>query len=103
MGLKERINKFFKYFIYVVSGEERRDFYAMRKHIDDDHKFQMDDDNDFLFKKTYNPATGFTMNGAVDCAGNNYGCSSGMDYSSSHNNQMDYYRDPFNNFEAKYY
>lgn len=95
MGVKERINKFFKGFIYFVSGEESRDFYARRKQIDDDHEF--------LFKKTYNPATGFTMNGSVDGAGNNYGCSSGMDYSSSTNNQMDYTRDPFNNFNAKYY
>ena len=95
MGLKERIDKFFKGFVYVVSGEERKDFYARRKQIEDDHEF--------LFKKSYNPATGFTMNGAVDGAGNNYGCSSGMDCSSSHNNQMDYCRDPFNNFDVKYY
>jgi len=94
MGLIERINKFFNGFIIILTAEERKRINEMN----------LDDGNDdFLFKETYNPATGFTMNGAVDSAGNNYGCSSGMDYSSSTNNQMDYSLDPFNNFDAKYY
>ena len=101
MNLKERMDKFFKGLIYFISGEERKAFYANRKFHD--NRKQMYDDHEFLFKESYNPATGFTMCGAVDGAGNNYGCSSGMDHSSSRNNQMDYSRDPFNNFEAKYY
>ena len=63
----------------------------------------LDESDEFPSKETYNPATGFTMNGAVDGAGNNYGCASSMDYASSTNNHMDYSRDPFNNFDAKYY
>lgn len=100
MNLKEKVKKIFKGFIYFISGEERKEFYANRKFC---NLKQINDDRDFLFKEMYNPATGFTMNGAVDGAGNNYGCSSSIDYSSSHNNQMDYSRDPFNDFNIKYY
>jgi len=92
MGLIEKINKFCNGFLVIYTAEERKRINAMHRNLDDNG-----------FKETHNPATGFTMNGAVDGAGNNYGCSSGMDYSSSTNNHMDYSRDPFNNFDTKYY